>query len=137
MKKKSYLVMSSTIIAALLIVASYANQHQLASSFSMAAAAATQTSPDYSLGAAGDWSTSTDARETAENMVSHHVQLALGLGDYAYAKGSDSVSSWWNDQMAPLNRTIFEGAMGNHDVSDSPTYVNKFGSANTGTWYYS
>ena len=136
MKKKTYLVMSATIIAALLIGASYANQHEYASAASTTATT-TPTSPDFSFGAAGDWSISNDAKDTADSMANHQVQLALGLGDYAYAIGSNAVNSWWEDQMAALHGTTFEGALGNHDVSDSATYVKKFGSANTGTWYYS
>jgi hypothetical protein len=53
------------------------------------------------------------------------VDLALGLGDYAYLNGSDAVNNWWENYMTPL-KGKFKGALGDHDTQDSLIYLSKF-----------
>jgi hypothetical protein len=62
-------------------------------------------------------------------MKSKGVEVALGLGDYAYLTGSTAVNNWWNNYMAPI-KGKFKGALGNHDVLDSSLYLSKFGQPN-------
>ena len=88
----------------------------------------------FNIGAAGDWDSGSNARETALNMHEKGVDLALGLGDYAYSTGSDAVRSWWNNQMAPLHER-FKGALGNHDTQDQSIYAQLFGQSDR--WFYS
>lgn len=88
----------------------------------------------FNIGAAGDWDSGTNARQTALNMDAKGVDLALGLGDYAYSTGSAGVCQWWNDQMAPLHGKI-KGALGNHDTKDESLYAKLFGQSDQ--WFYS
>lgn len=89
---------------------------------------------EFNVGAAGDWSGSSIACKTALNMESKGVDLALGLGDYAYSSGSEGVTNWWENVMAPLHG-IFKGALGNHDTQDKDAYAHYFGQS--GPWFYS
>jgi hypothetical protein len=66
-------------------------------------------------------------------MNNHNVELALGLGDYAYTTGTTAVNSWWNNLMTPLHGK-FKGALGNHDTGDQAAYASSFGQAG---WYFS
>ena len=91
------------------------------------------TTSDFNFGAAGDWGTNTNTRATADNMKNKGVELGLGLGDYAYFTGSTAVQNWWNNYMGPLHGK-FRGTLGNHDVADFYSYLNKFGQTN---WVYS
>lgn len=91
--------------------------------------------PDFNFGAAGDWGRGTNAQNTAKNMANHNVELAVGLGDYAYDTGSSAVNSWWNNDISPWLGGKFKGALGNHDVDDKSTYASKF--EQTNTWYFS
>jgi len=73
------------------------------------------------LGAAGDWGP--DPSATANNACSHGVQVFLGLGDYSYE--SELEDKAWFDKVACL-KTIFYGALGNHDDSASQMYSELF-----------
>jgi Big-like domain-containing protein/K319-like protein/calcineurin-like phosphoesterase family protein len=88
----------------------------------------------FNIGAAGDWGSGTGAGKTALNMHEKGVDLAIGLGDYAYETGSENVRKWWNTQMAPLNGR-FNGALGNHDTQDGSLYAQLFNQPEK--WYYS
>ncbi len=88
----------------------------------------------FNIGAAGDWGSGTGAGKTALNMHEKGVDLAIGLGDYAYETGSENVRKWWNTQMAPLNGR-FNGALGNHDAQDGSLYAQLFNQPEK--WYYS
>ena len=88
----------------------------------------------FNIGAAGDWGSGTGAGKTALNMHEKGVDLAIGLGDYAYGTGSENVKKWWNTQMAPLNGR-FNGALGNHDTQDRALYAQLFNQPEK--WYYS
>ena len=75
----------------------------------------------------------TRVRQTL-SMHQKGVDLALGLGDYAYSTGSAAVREWWNNQMAPLHDR-FKGALGNHDTQDKSVYAQLFGQSDR--WFYS
>jgi hypothetical protein len=82
---------------------------------------------DFNFEAAGDWGNSTDgddAAETADNMATHGVELALLLGDFSYESSSSAINSWWNNDMAPLHG-ISKAALGNHD-DDSSTMMSQY-----------
>jgi hypothetical protein len=100
---------------------------------SSAQIATVSTGPDFNFGAAGDWGTNTNTKETANIMKSKGVELALGLGDYAYLTGSTAVKNWWDNYMTPLHGK-FKGTLGNHDTTDFYTYLSKFGQSN---WVFS
>lgn len=89
---------------------------------------------EFNIGTAGDWANQKNACDTALNMVSKNVDMAIGLGDYAYSTSSKAVDVWWNNIMGSLHG-IFKGALGNHDVGDESTYAKDFGQS--GPWYYS
>jgi hypothetical protein len=82
-------------------------------------------SNNFSFGTAGDWSTNSDTNAIASNMVSHQIQIIIGLGDYCYC---GSPSNWWNGLLSPINNIIFRGAQGNHDAdSGGLQYLQLFG----------
>ncbi len=131
MGTKIYVTTTATIVVAIFIASSYANFHEYA------LAAISTSSSDFIFGAAGDWSHTPNAKDTANNMASHHVKLALGLGDYDYRRGSAAISSWWNNPMAPLHGITFRGALGNHDVLDSAFYARDFREDDNNYRYFS
>ena len=74
------------------------------------------TTTTFSFATAGDWGSDSNAKQTADNIISHHEPLVIGLGDYCYC---GSPHTWWNDVVFPLKGVMFRGAKGNHEVSDS------------------
>ena len=70
----------------------------------------------FSFATAGDWGSNTNARQTANNIISHHEPLVIGLGDYCYC---GSPHTWWNSVIFQLKGVMFRGAEGNHEISDS------------------
>ena len=110
------------IIVAILLASIQSNSLQ--SAFSL-----TNTPSNFSFGTAGDWGTNSDTISTSQNIVSHQVQIIIGLGDYCYCGSPDS---WWNGPLSSISHSIpFKGAQGNHDAdSGSSEYLKLFGQTN-------
>lgn len=79
----------------------------------------TSTGTTFDFGAAGDFGGESNATDTAQSMVNHHVNLFVGEGDYCYC---DSDGRWWASTMKPLSSSgiIAKGSEGNHELTDSP-----------------
>jgi hypothetical protein len=78
----------------------------------------TSTGTTFDFGAAGDFGSESNATDTAQSMVNHHVNLFVGEGDYCYC---DSDGGWWTSTMKPLSSSgiIAKGSEGNHELTDS------------------
>ena len=88
----------------------------------------------FSFATAGDWGSDSNARQTADNIISHHEPLVIGLGDYCYC-GSDS--GWWNNVVSPLHSIMFRGSSGNHEFEDSHGAADLLQAIGQPSWTYS
>ncbi|HEY5630590.1 MAG TPA: metallophosphoesterase, partial [Nitrososphaeraceae archaeon] len=88
----------------------------------------------FSFATAGDWGSDSNARQTADNIISHHEPLVIGLGDYCYC-GSDS--GWWNSVVSPLHSIMFRGSSGNHEFEDSHGATDLLKAIGQPSWTYS
>jgi hypothetical protein len=94
----------------------------------------TPATTTFSFATVGDWGSDSNARQTADNIISHHDSLVIGLGDYCYC-GSDS--AWWNSVVSPLHSIIFRGTTGNHEFEDSHGGTDLLQAIGQPSWTYS
>jgi hypothetical protein len=66
---------------------------------------------DFNFAAAGDWSCSSHAVDTVNNIINKNPELVLGLGDFSY----DDTADCWLEIIAPLDDKM-KITIGNHEV---------------------
>ncbi len=92
-------------------------------------------SPTFSFGAMGDNDGVERVKSIIKHMASNGDELIMGLGDYRYDDGERNVDEFWNDIVVPNKGSAkWSGALVNHDIGNSESYLNIFYQS---SWIYS
>lgn len=145
-RRQKILKLQSLVISLLLMLLLFSSQSQFnlvptnGSTYNVSA-------EPFNFAAVGDWSATSQAYTTAQNIDSMNPEIVLGLGDYAYEVNIADIRLWWDRMKIIHDDEIFIGALGNHDSDaqgdegnnqDEDYYLELFQqSSNQSSWTYS